>query len=438
MKRYIKIFLLTVTLCPLLFFTSSCGKEEAYVSPVGSWRGVLKSPGGELAFWLDIKSDGSRVLNGGVRNGKEFLPFTRVESVKRDIKMSFDHYDSIIDATIADDAKKMNGTWSRRSLKGKRTEMEFYAEKIAADSDSRRRFPPIKNTGEGETKEPTDIDGEWQVEFTDKGGKTSAKAIFSQNESYLEGTFLTEVGDYRFLEGTYEGGVLRLSVFDGAHAFLFRARADENGMLKGDFWSRGSYHATWTAVKGSIDMPDPFTLTTLTNDEKRFSFRFPNLRGEAVSDEDERFKNRVLLVYVFGTWCPNCNDEAPFLEELYREYHDRGLEIVGLANEFTGEFEKDKEMVGRYIKKYGLSWPVLIVGIADKEKTSEALSDLDRVKAYPTTVFIDRQKQVQKIYTGFSGPGTGKYYQTLRNEFKQIIESLLVEKEKEENGEEAK
>ena len=407
----------------LSFISSGCGKKEDYVSPVGSWRAVLNSPGGELAFWLEIKSDGSRELIGGVRNGKEFLPFTRIEYVERKVTMSFEHYDSAILAEISEDGNSFEGEWSRRSLHGKRTVMDFRATRVQDEKDASHRFQPLKKVQNNNA--PRDLSGEWEVEFKDKSGTTSAKGIFAQSENYLEGTFLTSVGDYRFLEGSYEGGVLRLSVFDGAHAFLFKATADENGNLKGDFWSRDSYHATWTAVRGSKEMPDPFSLTKIKNEEKRFLFEFPDLEEKIVSHRDERFKDRVLLVYIFGTWCPNCNDEAPFLEELYKKYHDRGLEIVGLANEFTGDHKKDSEMVRRYVKKYGLSWPVLIVGIADKKKTAEALYDLDRVLAYPTTLFIDRNKQVQRIYTGFSGPGTGKYYQTLKNEFVDIIEKLL-------------
>lgn len=400
--------------------------EETGNSVAGTWRGVLVSPGGELPFFLDIEESPDNVLNAFVRNGVESLPFSSVDIDKggREIRLVFEHYDSIIYAGVAANRTQMDGTWSKRSLGGKRTEMTFFAQRIqAGEGDS--LFPLLPEDSNRKTSFPKDISGEWVVEFTDDDGVTPAKAIFSQKGTSLAGTFLTRVGDYRFLAGSYQNGRLRLSVFDGAHAFLFRATIDAKGIFHGDFWSRDSYHATWTARKGSVDMPDPYSLTQLTNDEKRFSFNFPGLDGKPVSEQDPRFKGKVLIVYIFGTWCPNCNDEAPFLEELYRDYHERGLEIVGLANEFTGEFNNDSTMVRRYIKKYDLSWPILIVGIADKVKTTESLKDLDRVLAYPTTIFMDRQKKVYKIYTGFSGPGTGTYYQTLRSEFRQIVETLL-------------
>jgi thiol-disulfide isomerase/thioredoxin len=415
MKSLLRLFLFIFVL-GLLVYLSFFRSDEVPPSPVGTWRGVLTCPGGEIPFGLDIKEkDGT--FSAGVRNGKEYLPFSSVTVMDRRITLGFDHYDSFIKAELKT-GTAMKGKWSRRSMGGKRTVMDFHAEK-----DVPHRFPPpVKNET---TATLANISGEWRVVFRDEAGRSEAKGIFSQTGSRVEGTFLTPVGDYRFLEGCYERGLLRLSVFDGAHAFLFRAKVDAEGKMKGDFWSRDSYFATWTGVKGSKEMPDPYTLTKLTNREKRFGFNFPDPEGNPVTESDERFKDRVLIVYIFGTWCPNCNDEAPYLEELYKKYHKRGLEIVGLANEFSGDEEKDRDMIKRYKKKYGLSWPVLLVGIADKKKTAEALADLDRVLSYPTTVFMDRQKQVQKIYTGFNGPGTGKYHQTLREEFEEIIETLL-------------
>lgn len=413
----------TVVLWALLIIVSCTGKTPSNPANhiIGTWRGVLESPGGELPFHFIIKEEPGSSLSAVVRNGEELLPFSSVQLEENHIKMSFNHYDSHIEAHIDPGSKTMKGKWSRRSLHGKRTVMNFSAAKDAA-----YRFPPVKKPSDGLLVK--DINGEWDVTFTDESGTSKATAVFNQKGTRLTGTFLTPVGDYRYLEGTYEKGILALSVFDGAHAFLFTAYTDENGVLFGQFWSRDTYHAAWTGYKGAGKMPDPFELTKITNDQQRFLFRFPDLNGKFVTPGDPRFHNKVLIVYIFGTWCPNCNDEAPFLQELYDEYHDRGLEIVGLANEFTGHYEKDRDMVKRYAKKYGLSWPILIVGIADKKKTAEALADLDRVLAYPTTLFIDRDKKVQKIYTGFSGPATGQKHTEMRRQFKQIIQDLLNQK----------
>lgn len=157
----------------------------------------------------------------------------------------------------------------------------------------------------------------------------------------MTGTFLTPTDDYRFLEGDYRDGLLRLSTFDGDHAFLFHAEARPDGTLEGDFWSRDSYHATWTAEPTGRAaeelLPGPWGLAALTNDERRFRFAFPDLDGRLVRSEDPRFAGKVVVVDIFGSWCPNCNDEAPVLAGWHREWADDGLDIVGLAFEFTGE-----------------------------------------------------------------------------------------------------
>lgn len=426
MKPLLRLLLFIVALVVLVYFTffHSYGPTPAkpldvHAALAGSWRGSLASPGGGLPFGLDIAKSKDGSWRAGVRNGTEYLPFSRVAVTGASVSLEFDHYDSIISAELLADGETLMGQWSRRAMGGTRTKMDFYAKK-----DVSFRFPIPPHKKETGTTPPL-LSGEWEVVFTDKGGQSEAKGIFKQSDRTVEGTFLTPVGDYRFLEGNYDNGLLRLSVFDGAHAFLFRANMDKSGRLSGDFWSRDSYHATWTALKGSKNMPDPFTLTKLTNREKRFRFNFPDMDGKMVADSAEQFRGKVVVVYIFGTWCPNCNDEASFLEELYRAYHDRGLEVIGLANEFSGNFRTDKEMVLRYKKKYGLSWPVLLVGIANKKKTAQALADLDRILAYPTTVFIDRHGKVQKIYTGFNGPGTGKRYHVLRKQFTDIVEGLL-------------
>ena len=83
-----------------------------------------------------------------------------------------------------------------------------------------------------------------------------------------------------------------------------------DGTMRGQFWSRDSYHAWWTARPVAEDekvLPDAWRLVGLTNAEGRFDFTFPDLEGAPVSLADERFRDKVVLVNIFGSWCPNCN-----------------------------------------------------------------------------------------------------------------------------------
>lgn len=389
-------------------------------SVAGDWRAVLASPGGELPFTLRIVDDGGELRAVAV-NGEEEAPFSSVEQDGARVVLHFERYDSEITAEVDASGERLSGTWRKTVPSGDST-LPFSAERGAAG-----RFRAAEATGSSAV---ASVAGVWAAEFTDEDGREVARAEFEQDGTRVTGTFLTPTGDYRFLAGSYEGGLLRLSTFDGAHAFLFQARAGDDGSLRGDFWSRDTYHATWTARPAAQDaaiLPDAWSAVGLTNGDGSFGFSFPDLEGQPVSLDDPRFAGKVVLVNVFGSWCPNCNDEAPLLAEWYRRYRDQGLEIVGLAYEFSGDPERDRGVVGRFAERYGIDYPLLLAGISDKAEAGSTLPDLTAVLAYPTSIFLGRDGKVRKIHSGFSGPATGEHHTRLVGELEHLIEELLAE-----------
>jgi thiol-disulfide isomerase/thioredoxin len=146
-----------------------------------------------------------------------------------------------------------------------------------------------------------------------------------------------------------------------------------------------------------------------------------------VSLSDRRFQGEVVLVVLFGTWCPNCNDEAPILARWHHDYREQGLQIIGLAYEFTGDVERDRRMVRLYAERYGLEFPLLLAGISDKAAAGATLPDLTAVLAYPTIVFVGRDGRVRNIHSGFEGPGTGEHHEKLVVRMEAIIGELLAE-----------
>lgn len=425
----VKLVLAFAVLSSLSLSFAGCGGSDvtAPAAPalVGDWRGVLASPGGELPFLLRVEDDGSGPAAVIVNAGEE-EPVSRVEQEGEEVTFHFSWYDAVIEARFEDGG--LEGEWSKTIPEGE-SKLPFRAHRGAAE-----RFPAPDSdaapSSSGTASAIPTVAGCWAVEFVDEDGTQPALGEFHQEGTKVEGTFLTPTGDYRFLEGSYEEGLLRLSTFDGAHAFLFHARARADGVLEGDFWSRDSYHATWTARPAPEDaelLPDPWNEVRLTNDEGRFSFSFPDLEGEEVSLEDERFQGKVVIVYVFGSWCPNCNDEAPVLAELHEKYRDQGLEIVGLAFEFSGDPQRDGEMVRLFGERHGLDHPLLLAGTSDKADAGSLLPDLSSVIAYPTTIFVGRDGKVRRIHSGFSGPGTGEHYEQLVRQFDELVQELLAE-----------
>jgi thiol-disulfide isomerase/thioredoxin len=405
----VKHVLAVLALIPIV----ACHSRPASI--VGTWRATLASPGGELPFTLRF-SDGGAVIVNGV----EKVPTSGVSVDGSHVTIRFDWYDSVINADLSNDGNTMTGAWTR-TVPSRTARMVFRATR-----GEQHRFARV-GTASG------NVSGIWKAAFVDPEGVSPARGEFHQDpgSTRVTGTFLTPTGDDRYLEGSFENGLLRLSTFDGAHAFLFQARASSDGKLSGDYWSRDSYHATWTATRtddAGATLPDGWKDVGLTNSEGRFRFRFPDLEGHPVALTDDRFRGKVVMVNIFGSWCPNCNDEAPLLAEWNRKYRGQGLEIVGLAYEFTGDAARDREMVRRFAKRYGIDYTLLLAGVSDKPKASATLPDITKVIAYPTTVFIGRDGKVKKIYSGFSGPGTGKHYDVLKTEIESLIAELLAER----------
>ncbi len=274
-----------------------------------------------------------------------------------------------------------------------------------------------------------DLSGRWNAEFHKEDGSNDPSiGEFAQRGSRLFGTFLNPTADYRYLAGYVRGNTFQLSTFDGAHAYVFAGRVEDGVISDAGFWSGTGFHQNWSAKRDpNATLPDAYSLTYLNPDYERFDFEFPNLAGERVSLGDERFHGKVVVVNIAGTWCPNCHDEAALLAALYKEYRNLGLEVVALMYEHFEDQEIAIEQIKRYRQKFDIQFETLIAGISDTTEVSKTLPSLNAVLAFPTTIFIDRSGSVRVIHTGFSGPGTGKHYQQLKNEFTGLIDELLEE-----------
>jgi peroxiredoxin len=283
-----------------------------------------------------------------------------------------------------------------------------------------------------ETPEPAvDVTGRWEAVFTDdEGVVVTAVAELDQQGSLVVGTILTPTGDYRYLEGEVDGSLLKLSTFDGAHAFVFTAEVNTDGKLLGDFWSGTQWHESWVAHRNfDARLPDSYSLTYLKEGYDSLEFSFPDLDGKATSLSDDKYRDKVVLVTLSGSWCPNCADESAFLSQYFTQNRDRGLEIITLLYEHFEDFERSAAQGKALRERYGIDYDLLVAGTSDKTQAAETLPMLNHVLAFPTMLFIDREGNVRRIHTGFSGPGTGSYYTDFVNEFNLLMDELLAESE---------
>ncbi len=272
-----------------------------------------------------------------------------------------------------------------------------------------------------------DFSGRWDVEFTDgTGRRTPAVAMFEQSFEKVTGTVQMPADDQRFLAGEAHDEELRLSRFDGGAVVLYEAKLNASGQLVGETWSDRGSAQRFVATRNADATIDAAALAShLRNPAAPFTFAFKDLDGRTVSSSDSRFKDKVLLVTLAGSWCPNSHDEARLLVQLDRQYRSQGLEIVSLMFEQHAEFKRAAAAVQRFRTAYGIDYPTLIAGASDKTKAAAVLPQLDAVLAYPTAIFIDRTGRVRKIHTGFAGPATGVQHELLAHEFETQIDELL-------------
>ena len=312
---------------------------------------------------------------------------------------------------------------------------ELHGELILVKLEGATQSMPFVARHGAEREEPAsggaaaDMSGRWAVQFHEAdGSNTQSVGEFSQRGSRLFGTFLLASGDYRYLSGYVRNNEFSLSTFDGAHAFLFSGTITGDRIQNADFWSGTSWHQTWSAARDpNASLPDAFSLTYLNPGHDRFTFTFPNLDGNPVSLDDGRFKGKVVVVTLAGTWCPNCHDEAAFMAPLHKELRDEGLEVVALMYEHFDDREKAARQVALFRDKFAIEYETLLAGISSKTDAAETLPSLNAVLAFPTTLFIDRSGSVRRIHTGFSGPGTGEHYKELTTEMTDLIRELLAE-----------
>jgi thiol-disulfide isomerase/thioredoxin len=275
------------------------------------------------------------------------------------------------------------------------------------------------------------VTGSWETAFSpdSKDGKYIAKGEFKQDGTLVTGTFMTTTGDYRYLEGVMDGRSMKLSTFDGAHAFLFTATVTDSTMT-GRFYSGTHWEEPFVAQRNAnFELPSANDLTFLNEGYDALEFTFPDTAGNLVSLSDDRFKNKVVVVQIMGSWCPNCLDESKYYTAYYERQASKDVEFVALAFEYAKTKAKAVSSIKRLQDDVGIGYPILLAqfGTSSKSKAQEKLPMLNHVLSYPTSIFIDKKGKVRKIHTGFNGPATGEKFTEFKSEFTSFVDSLMNE-----------
>jgi thiol-disulfide isomerase/thioredoxin len=379
------------------------------------WKAELEREDGQtINFNFEVAHENNKpvwyVMNAGERIRIDDISFDKDSLI---VKMPV--FES--EFHLALDGNNLAGTWFKQTSKAD-SWMKFYAE------PGKERFAVVNK------KPVADISGRWAVDIV-RPNNTVRPAIaeFKQTGNYLTGTILTPSGDARFLEGVVSGDSLFLSTFDGSHAYAYAAKIIDAETISGGWFYQGySYKEAWAAKKDSnASLEASIIPPTLKEGAKKLDFAFKNLEGQTVSINDDRFKDKVVIVQIMGSWCPNCMDETQFLSKFYDEYKHKGIEVVSLAYESSTDFERSVKSLRKFQQRFNVNYPMLITGVwvNDELMTEKTLPQITTIKAFPTTIFLNKKGEVSKIHSGFYGPGSFEHHENYKKEFYETVNALL-------------
>jgi peroxiredoxin len=245
----------------------------------------------------------------------------------------------------------------------------------------------------------------------------------------VDATILRVDGDTGTLSGAWRSDRFVLSHFSGARPLRLEVVPQADGTLTLSQNGQPPLAAAREseARAAAIGAPtDPALHTRMKDPSEPFRFSFPDVQGQIVSNTDPRFRGKVVLVNISGSWCPNCHDEAPFLSALYKRYRDSGLEIVTLSFEEADQLSTLSRLKA-FNATYGIAHTVLVAG--EPDQLNEKVPQAENLNAFPTTFVLGRDGRVRAVHAGFPSPGSGAFYAQAEREMTELVERLLAEKE---------
>ncbi len=384
--------------------------------PKSTWRAALQRSGYELPFGLEINPKTNGKYEVFAINGAERLALDDAYFEGDSLHIPMLIFDSDLVVKVSDN--QMKGFWKKNRNGVWVSVMPFKADK--GDIYLFTKTPqPTKHQ----------LSGKYATYFQRPERKDSSFAvgILEQKGAKLAGTFLTPTGDYRYLAGDVIGDSLFMSCYDGSHVYLFRAAILPKGQIRGGMWAGiAGYQPFVATLDEKAALPPPTALTYLKPGFETLDFSFPDTKGNIISLKDERYRGKVVVLQISGSWCPNCMDETKFMVPWYKKNASRGVEVIGLMFERSPDIKVSGPKIDFMAKRFGVPYPLVLAGASD-ESAGKALPALNKVAGYPTTIFIDKKGRVREIHTGFSGPGTGKYYDQFIEDFNALISKLLAE-----------
>lgn len=408
------LFMLTLT----VLFSSLSVKSRAQNRQIqeGIWRGIFKIGALDVPFNFEVKKKQGNELVITSINGDRRDDFNARYITPDSLLVTLNTFEAGLFAKIENDG----------SLTGVHKSLVPGAGRVIpfkAKSGQAYRF-----VEPGKEVEPTAvITGKWLIKI--KGDKPAADrvAVFEQKGNKLNGIILSVTGDSRELQGDVQGNEFMLSGFTGSAPAYVKGKIIDANTIEGAIGAG----ATPVQFNGTRDdkaaLADAYALTFLKPGYDKLDFTFPDLNGNPVSLSDEKFKGKVVIIELLGTWCPNCIDQVQFMAPWYKENKHLGVEAIGLAFEAKDDPEFAKKTLTKLKNRYDIQYDLLFAGKADKDEVAHKLVALKEFLAFPTTIIVGRDGKVKEIHTGFSGKGTGQFYDDYVKKWNADLAGLIAE-----------
>jgi thiol-disulfide isomerase/thioredoxin len=396
--------LLIVLLAALVMPTAARAQPT---SPAGLWDAAVVVNGLEIPFRFEIAGSGSTV-SAWFFNGDEKVLSTGGTFQNGSLVLNFDHYATAVEASLVNG--RLAGTYNRAT-----GFYPFYAKRFAPS-------PAFPN-------EVPAIDGLWQIGgVRSNKGESAWRFIVRQSGAEVTAAILRVDGDTGALAGTYRNGKFVISHFSGARPLVLELTPQKDGSLeivRNREEKMIAVRAGEAKLKDVPEPTDPSRHSSVKDPTEPFKFSFPDITGKVLSNTDARFRSKVVIVSISGSWCPNCHDEAPFLAELYRKYQSKGLEIVALSFEEEAQKAKGYPRLLAFNKRYGVEYPVVLAG--EQADLAEKVPQIHNLNSFPTTIFLGRDGLVRGVHAGFAGAASGVFHDNAKEEITATVERLLAE-----------
>jgi thiol-disulfide isomerase/thioredoxin len=387
---------------------------QAQAITAGYWQGQMHYANAIVPFIFKVSlSEVGQELTVTLINGDEQLQIDNVKVKGDSIFIPMHAFDATIKASFT--ANSMTGQW-----------IKHYKKDSSIPFTGRLARPRFVGQN---SKHVAAVKSELNMTFVPEfGSPYPAIGMFEQTGRHITGTVITEVGDFRFFEGIVDGDSLKLSSFDGAHAFLILGKKSGN-TWQGTFVFDNGYEELWETHAGDTAiLPDPFVEIATEDDADQQPFFDILSAGSGFNQLDaSEYDNKVLIIQLLGSWCPNSLDETRFLVEWYAKNKAANVEILAVFFEMNYSQDYGLRRISEYVASNNIPYSTTLGGPANKGQAALAFPFVNKLNAFPTLMILDKTGKVRFMHRYFQGPATGSRYNDFGTRFDKLINDLLAE-----------